>query len=159
MNEQQKIEETARYFQKYRDLVQRIANVDAQHAEKQRLWDMENDSYHRRRNDLHMEMQTMRCVITKMIESDMDPTMAKLQQDESWARMSTMWQKRDGYDSYDTVVDLSDMSITGSGSISSISTVGAIGASGAMGPSYGNGYFISSAGANGPAGPITTEQE
>lgn len=156
MSEEEKIGQTMAYFRRYRDMVQRIAKAEAEHEEKSRQWEMERESFLRRRNELGLELQTMRRIITKMIEEDMDPTLAKLQQDESWYGMQTMWDKSDPFE-YDSVVDLSSISITGAiGSIGATSTIaGAVGASSSswsMGPSYGPG----SPGANGPGGPFTT---
>lgn len=157
MNSEQTMDETNRYFQRYRETVKRLASIDAEFTERTRQWEMERDTFMRRKNELHQEIQTMRKVITKMVEEDMDPTMAKLQHDESWGSMATIWTKSsDPFDTYDTVIDLSDISVTGAIGAIGYTSVGTIST---QDISFGNGPSYSGAGANGPAGPysITTK--
>lgn len=153
MNSEQAMDETNRYFQRYREMVKRLEAVDVDFTERTRQWEMERDTFMRRKIDLQQEVQTMRKVITKMIEEDMDPTLAKLQQDESWGSMSTIWSKSsDPFDTYDTVVDLSNMSVTGAIGASGYTSIGTIST---QDISFGNGPSYSGAGANGPAGPYS----
>jgi hypothetical protein len=155
MTDDQKIGEFLGYFEQYRELKKRIAEVDRDMTKACEEWDAIRRKLSETRTTLGHELDAMKRIITTMIEEDVDPSMAKLRSDGTWHTMAggTLWTQ--GLDTYDITVDLSGISLTG-----------AIGATGSIGGPYSSGYpsittslgpTYGGAGANGPPGPITNE--
>lgn len=159
MNDEQRTLSTEQYFQQYREKLRRLSDVEDRRVELERSFTKDRDYLINQTRQLQSEIESMRRVITRVVDEGIDPTTAKIMMDESYHR--DLWHgdpfSTRGYDSIGSV-DLSDAvdmgmtigSITTTGSIS-LSTIGATGATGPIG-GYITGY---GQGANGPGGPFS----
>lgn len=156
MNDDQRMEASEHYFRQYRDKLRRAEDLESRRNELDEAYRKDRDHLSAQMINLKNELESMRRVITRVVEEGIDPTTAKVMMDETYNR--DIWVgdpfSTTGYGSISTV-DISDQldprfgSRTTIGSIS-LGNIGAIGATGATGSDV---YVFDGQGANGPGGP------
>jgi len=143
MNDTQRLEAMDSYFGRYRKMMGRLKASEQEYEDNRKAYEQRRTELQEERTRITRELANMRQVITKMIDTGFDPTMAGLSMDENDAMTSTIWQQRDEEESFgmhqdDIMNRMGKISALTTADISTLSMgqlswPGATGATGAIG--------------------------